>query len=246
RSKKNLVFSISFDSKPKNFPKEIILKIFRTANAYKEYNTLQKLASQDIFLPKILFFKEPYLILEKINGINLCDFINNNLKNIAKLKELEPYIYDRIIFSVKKLAGWIAQLHKQNILEHHDITKVIVLNKGDTRLKDFIINEQDDEVYGFDFEDSYEGDHLDDLAWICCALLDTNPGIFELNVPRHKIELINAFLKEYYRINKLFPFNFEYFAKKLIENLNIVIRRRNLSFGEISKEAILSNISEKI
>ena len=63
--------------------------------------------------------------------------------------------------------------------------------------------------------------------------------------PIHKTELINIFLKEYFRINYHFQFSFQYFAEKLIENLNIVIERRSLEFGPVSKDSILKNISKE-
>ncbi len=244
KSKKNFVYDLIFTKKPKNFPKELILKIFRTENAEHEYNIYKRLEKQNISIPKVLFFNNPYLLLEKVKGINLCDVINNNLINKIKLDELNPSVLDLLVLSIHKLAAWIAHLHSQNIVNKTDPSNIIVLNKGDTRLRDFIIDISNETVYGFDFEDAYEGNYLDDLVWICCALLDTDPGIFEMFEPVHKTELINIFLKEYFRINTNFQFSFQYFAEKLIENLNIVIERRSLEFGPVSKDSILQNISK--
>ena len=244
KSKKNFVYDLVFTKKPKNYPKELILKIFRTENAENEYNTYKKLEKQGLSIPKILFFNTPYLLLEKVKGINLCDVINDNLINKIKLDELNPSVLDLVVLSIHKLAAWIAQLHSQNIVNKTDPSNIIVLNKGDTRLRDFIMDITNETIYGFDFEESYEGNYLDDLAWICCALLDTDPGLFEMFEPKHKTELINIFLKEYFQINTDFQFSFQYFAEKLIENLNIVIERRNLEFGPVSKNSILKNISK--
>ncbi len=243
KSKKNFVYDLIFNKKPKRFPKEVILKVFRTDYAENEYNTYKKLEKQNLSIPKVLFYENPYLILEKVNGINLCDVINNNLVNKIKLDELNPSVLDLVVLSIHKLAAWIARLHSQNIVNKSDSSKIIVLNKGDTRLRDFIIDISNETIYGFDFEESYEGNYLDDLAWICCAILDTDPGIFEMFEPIHKTELINIFLKEYFRINPDFQFSFQYFAEQLIENLNIVIERRSLEFGPVSKNSILKNIS---
>ena len=243
-SKKNFVFDLVFEKKPIGFPKEVVIKIFRTDNVEREYKTLKKLYQQEMLVPNIIIFKKPYIVLEKIEGKNLCDIINENLEDesITKLDDLKKYVKDRIVFSIKKIASWLAQLHKQNILSKSVFADIIVLNKGDTRLRDFIISSSNDECYGFDFEDSYDGNHIDDIAWICCALLDTNPGIFELGAPQHKIELINLFLKAYYSINRDFKFNFSYFAEKLIENLNIVIERREIDLSPLSKANILKTI----
>lgn len=244
KSKKNSVYHIIFKKKPAGFPKEVVVKRFNTSNAEREHDALVKLIQQSLFVPKVIFFKAPYLILEKIEGDNLCDSINDTVAHISKLNELDAYSRDRLLFSIKKLSNWIAQLHKHNILSYDMLTDVIVLNKGDTILRDFVLSSANDEVYGFDFEECYEGNHIDDLAWICCSLLDTTPGILDepdLSVLGLKIDLINTFLAEYYRINKKFKFNFNYFAEKLLENLNIVIERR-ASFGIIDKQKILRNL----
>jgi len=50
-------------------------------------------------------------------------------------------------------------------------------------------------------------------------------------------------LEEYFRINVNFQFSFDYFVDQLIENLNIVIKRRSLTVGPINKESIFKNIS---
>lgn len=245
-SKKNIVYEIKFEKKPNKFPKEAILKLYRTNFAEKEYNALKKLEKQGLTVPKVLFYKKSYIILKKINGVNLCDFINKNLGDITILNDLNAKIRNNIIFSVKKLAEWIARLHNQNVINKQDSIEIITLNKGDTRLRNFIFDISNQIIYGIDFEETYEGNYHNDLAWICCSLLDTNPGIFEMVEPTPKIELINIFLKEYYLLNDEFHFSFNYFAERLIENLNIVIKRRNLRLSKVNKKAILKNISTQL
>ena len=241
-SKKNQVYELIFKVKPKSFPKVLILKLFRTEYAEKEYKALKKLKKQALSVPKVLFYKKPYILLEKLKGANLCDFINDPLKKVRSLSELDEKTHTKIISSIKKLAGWLAKLHKQNIINDKDPFQIIVFNKGDTRLRDFIYNSSRKLIYGMDFEESYEGHHLDDIAWICCSLIDTDPGIFQMVEPIHKIELINIFLQEYFRINDNFQFSFEYLAERLIENLNTVINRRSIKYGPINKDTILKNI----
>jgi hypothetical protein len=185
------------------------------------------------------------LILEKLEGVNLCDFINNKLKKVENFDDLESIIREKIINSVEKLANWLAEFHDKNMAYKPETSESIVLNKGDTRLRDFIYNESLEVVYGTDFEDSYKGNHLDDIAWVCCSLLDTNPGIFELNEPKIKIELINLFLKAYYQNNPNFHFDFNYFTEHLIENLNIVMRRRNINLN-LDKSHFIEDISREI
>ena len=245
-SKKNIVYELDFKVKPKRFPKVVILKLFRTDFAEKEYNALTKLEKQGLAVPKVFFFSKPYIILKKLNGHNLCDFINENLINITSLDELDSKIRNEMIISVEKLAEWIAKLHKQNIIINQDSSQTIVFNKGDTRLRDFIYDSSKKIIYGIDFEESYEGNHLDDLSWICCSFIDTDPGIFQMLEPTHKIELINVFLEKYYHINDRFHFDFDYFADQLIEFLNIVIKRRSLSLSPVRKNVILGKIGKEL
>jgi len=246
KSRKNTVINLIFDKKPQDFPKEFVIKIFRTKNIVSENNILIRLRNQNFHVPKIFSLKKPYLLLEKVKGVNLCDFINDNLKNTEKLDDLDSDLKNQIISSIKNLAEWLAQLHKKNIVRKRRSEEIFVLNKGDTRLRDFIIDNVKDVLYGVDFEDSYEGNHMDDLAWICCSLLDTSPGLFDMDEPKHKIDLINVFLKRYYQINSSFQFDFNYFTEKIIGHLNIVIERRNLPFGPIRTSSFIEDISKEI
>ncbi|MDX1798511.1 MAG: lipopolysaccharide kinase InaA family protein [Candidatus Lokiarchaeia archaeon] len=246
-SKKNSVINVMFEKKPSKLPKEVVIKIFHTKNIAHEINILNRLKNQNFHVPRILFFQNPYLILEKVKGINLCDFINEKLKGKESLDELETNVKNEIIKSIEKLAEFLAQFHEKNFVrKRYKVKKKYVLCKGDTRLRDFIFNSEDGILYAVDFEDSYEGNHLDDLAWICTSLLDTDPGLFEMEEPKHKMELINIFLRNYYQNNIRFPFKFNYLAEKIIENLNIVIERRNLPFGTVSKDKFIENISKEI
>ncbi len=245
-SKKNAVVNLTFNKKPLNFPKEFIIKIFNTQNIVHEYNILIRLRNQNFHVPNILLLKKSYLVLEKVNGVNLCDFINENLKKVECLEDLDLDLRNKMIQSIEKLAEWLSLLHEKNIVRKKELSELFVLNKGDTRLKDFIIDFSNETLYGVDFEDAYEGSHIDDLAWICCSLLDTDPGIFEMEEPKHKIDLINIFLKKYYHTSSSFQFDFNYLAEKIIEDLNTVIVRRGIPFGLISKAKFIEDISKEI
>jgi tRNA A-37 threonylcarbamoyl transferase component Bud32 len=247
KSKKNEVIEVIFNHKPSKLPKEIIIKIFRTKNIATEINILNRLKNQKFNVPSVLFFRKPYLLLEKVNGTNLCDYINDKLKGTRSLGELDFNVKTQVITSVERLAEFLAKLHEKNFVrKHYKAEKKYVLCKGDTRLRDFIYNDKEEILYAVDFEDAYEGNHLDDIAAICGSILDTDPGLFEMKEPKHKIDLINIFLKKYYRTNPKFPFIFNYLAEKLIENLNMVIERRNLPYGTVSKEKIFEDISKEI
>lgn len=245
-SKKNTVFHIIFNTEPLEFPKEFIIKMFKTKNIVSENNILIRLKNQNFHVPTVLKLKKPYLLLEKVEGITLCDFINDNLKDKRRLEDLDSKVKTQIIYSIEKLAEWLAQLHRKNTVRKRRSDELFVLNKGDTRLRDFIIDHSRDIMYGVDFEDSYEGNHIDDLAWVCCSLLDTSPGLFDMDDPKHKIDLINIFLRRYYRTNPDFHFDFNYFTEKMIGHLNIVIERRNLPFGPIRTTSFIEDISKEI
>ncbi|MHA1150451.1 MAG: RIO1 family regulatory kinase/ATPase domain-containing protein [Promethearchaeota archaeon] len=242
KSKKNIVLGIIFDKKVNPNKEDMVVKIFKTDNADNEFHSLLRLLEQNHSVPRLIDYNKPFLLMEMIQGKNLCDYINDKLVNVKHLEELESKARQKMILSVKMLAQWLARVHKTNIILDPKFSTFNVRNKGDPRLRDFIINFTTGELYGVDFEDSYEGNHIDDIAGICCSLLDTNPGLFEMEVPHHKIELIKEFLNEYYRINKDFKFNFKYFANRLIENLNTVIERREVGYGMISKQSILKKL----
>ncbi|MHA1670215.1 MAG: hypothetical protein ACTSV5_06500, partial [Promethearchaeota archaeon] len=204
-----------------------------------------QLNKQEICVPKILFYKQPFLILEKVEGMNLCDYINEKLRNTEDLSELDKIHKEDILTSIEKLALWLGNFHSLNVISKNNPNEIIVLNKGDTRLRDFIYDSNEGTIFGMDFEDSYEGNHIDDIAWICCSLLDTKPGIFEMNHPKHKIDLINFFLKSYYKNNTNFKFNFYYFTERLIENLNIVMSRRHINMS-LNKENFIKEFSKEL
>jgi len=245
-SKKNIVVSLTFLEQQDNLPRELIIKIFKSPIANKEFKILNLLFQNGINVPRVLKYDDPYLIMEKINGINVCDALNIPLINKKSLDDLDNDVKENLYRIINKLAIWLNDFHSKNMPDktsekEHDL----VLDKGDTRLRDFIYQEKNDVIFGVDFEDSYYGNHIDDLAWICCSMLDTTPGIFELEVPLHKMELINYFLKQYYNKSKNFSFDFQYFAEKLIENLNLVMKRRQINLI-LNKNTILRNILKDI
>ena len=242
RSKKNSVVKVIFNRPTDHFPKNIVIKIYRAPNAQKEYSELIKLKNQELTVPRVLFFRNGFLILNYIEGENLCDFINHKLIGVQDIYLLDETNRKKIEDALLKLAEWLGNLHINNMISKEDIS---VLNKGDTRLRDFIFNTETGQIHGTDFEETYVGNPIDDLAWVCCSLLDTNPGVFEMNDPRPKIDLINYFLKSYYEMNPGFEFNFTYFAERLIEDLNEVMRRRNLQMS-LNKNSFIKEISREL
>ena len=62
KSKKNLVYDIEFLEKPELLPKSIVVKYFKTENAEREYNLLEKLKDQNIFIPEIVLFRDQSIL----------------------------------------------------------------------------------------------------------------------------------------------------------------------------------------
>ncbi len=239
-SKKNEVYAITLKKPINNLPESFVVKLIKSDNSSIEVANIKKLKNSSLAIPKILYHTESLLIFDKIEGENMCDFINDNLNGIDDLNELNPKMYEQITLSTKQLANWLSTLH-QYTRKDIDSGGFEVLNKGDTRLRDFIFNLSSNQVFGLDFEESYYGNYIDDLAWLSCSLLDTKPGIFEKEQPRPKIELINIFLTQYFKNLQKLKFDFNYFAEKLIEDLNIVIERRELDVS-IRKTSVLDKI----
>ncbi|TFF97940.1 MAG: hypothetical protein EU547_02960 [Promethearchaeota archaeon] len=248
KSKRNEVYEIRFKNPKKNIPQKVILKRFIANTFDKEISTLKKLKAQNLSVPSILSYKKPYLILQKIEGKNLCDFINLKLTSTNRLSKIPPKPRDQLVSSIKLLAEWFAIFHKKNIWDSGNSKERIVLNKGDVRLRDFLIKPANDKVYGVDFENVYRGNYLEDLSGICCSLLDTNPGIFEISEPYHKIDLIILFLKEYHRINIDFIsfFDFETFSDLLLKQIDKVSKRRNLKKMDSNWEEIITKIQNSV
>jgi len=87
--------------------KEFILRIYREENgekARKEFLTLKYLREQNMPVPFVYYFEEknnifqkPFLIMEKINGINASCFLNNE---------------ENALFIVEEMAKCLANIHK--------------------------------------------------------------------------------------------------------------------------------------
>ncbi|MEJ2250626.1 MAG: hypothetical protein P8Y97_13365, partial [Candidatus Lokiarchaeota archaeon] len=88
--KRNLVYEVEFLKEPLDLPQKFVLKIYKNRHGVNEYNTLSQLYKRGINVPRVIHFEPPlYLLLEKINGINFTDFINNTLLGSLSLDEIE-------------------------------------------------------------------------------------------------------------------------------------------------------------
>ncbi len=221
---KNLIFLISLKN-PQTLPEEIIIKKISTKSFITEHKNLISNYQKGILVPKIFAFKKPYILMEKIDGLNLCDLLNDDLDNST---ENSIYIVKKEIF--EKLAEWLYQYHEINITTEKK-SQILVRNKGDLRLKNFIYHEK--KIYGIDFENVYEGIPENDIAEVIVSIITTSPGdIFRDELLEFKINLILDFLLRYMKINTKFIISNNEIVKCLYSHLKIVAKRRHVEYNE--------------
>jgi len=224
KSRKNLIFSISLKN-PQTLPKEIIIKKFSTESFNTEYKNLISNFQKGILVPKIFAFKKPYILMEKIDGLNLCDLLNDDLDNST---ENSIYLVKKEIF--EKLAEWLYNYHEINITSEKE-SQILVRNKGDLRLKNFLYYEK--KIYGIDFENVYEGIPENDIAEVIVSIITTSPGdIFRDKLLKFKLNLIFDFLLRYMKINTKFIISNNEIVKCLYSHLKIVAKRRHVEYNE--------------
>jgi len=221
---KNLIFLISLKN-PQTLPEEIIIKKISTKSFITEHENLISNYQKGILVPKIFAFKKPYILMEKIDGFNLCDLLNDDLDNST---ENSIYIVKKEIF--EKLAEWLYQYHEINITTEKK-SQILVRNKGDLRLKNFIYHEK--KIYGIDFENVYEGIPENDIAEVIVSIITTSPGdIFRDELLEFKINLILDFLLRYMKINTKFIISNNEIVKCLYSHLKIAAKRRHVEYNE--------------
>lgn len=221
---KNLIFLISLKN-PQTLPEEIIIKKISTKSFITEHENLISNYQKGILVPKIFAFKKPYILMEKIDGFNLCDLLNDDLDNST---ENSIYSVKKEIF--EKLAEWLYQYHEINITTEKK-SQILVRNKGDLRLKNFIYHEK--KIYGIDFENVYEGIPENDIAEVIVSIITTSPGdIFRDKLLEFKTNLILDFLLRYMKINTKFIISNNEIVKCLYSHLKIVAKRRHVEYNE--------------
>ena len=163
KSKKNIVFSLTISSTGTKIH-TVVAKMFIAGQFTNELDILKTSWTQDLAVPQVLEARDGVILMEFIPGETFVDRINYTF---------EPHLIDR-------LAEWYYNYHKV----HGKI-------KGDSRLRNFILNE--DKIYGVDFEESYEDHWMIDIAGVCASLLDTDP-IFDLRKQRLSWRFLEKYL----------------------------------------------------
>ncbi len=238
KARKNFVILITLNN-PKFFPKEIVVKKISSKNFKIEVENLTSNYQNGILVPKILAYKKPYIIMERIEGLNLCDILNEDLENII---DNEDYLVKKGIF--EKLADWLKGYHETNIVAENG-DQILVINKGDLRLKNFIFHEK--KIYGIDFENVHEGIPENDIAEIIISIITTNPGdIFQSQLLEFKLNLIYDFLLRYLSANTKFFISYNKLINAMYNYLRIVAKRRHINYVEEDLNKKMKNLLKKI
>ncbi len=174
-SKKNTVAYVTIDDKPR------VIKWFVPGFKRQmkiEYNILKK-GSTKINIPVIHEIDEENnaIIMSYINGINLCDILNDEKTETTEKEKL-----------IHLLAEWFKDFH--NFFKTQEQFTI----RGDSILRNFIYT---DRIWGVDFEESRIGKPIEDIAGICSSILTTDPMFtFEKN------RLCDLFIKSYLKLTQ--------------------------------------------
>lgn len=174
KSKKNNNFLTMIDNQL------YVLKIYSPdfqSNAETEFKVLTKAYNAGVLVPKpIEYWPNKAILTQYIKGDNLCDVFNKNISPAYGIA----------------LAHWYASYHK--ITKN---SKSMVLLKGDSILKNFIVTDEDiyvnrGSINGIDFEEAHYGDPALDIGQICASILNTDP-MFTVS----KVVICNDLIKTY-------------------------------------------------
>jgi tRNA A-37 threonylcarbamoyl transferase component Bud32 len=153
----------------------IVAKFYHQPGIAHETSVLQEAATKEVPVPQLIGTTSNVLLMEYIEGPNLCDLINANPRTK----------YGRL------LANWLINFQNAFQVDQHS-----VLVKGDARLRNFLLREN--QVVGVDFEESYVGSYDDDLIELCASILDTDP-LFT----KKKFQLCNTIIRSYARQRRI-------------------------------------------
>jgi len=151
-SRRNEVLHIAGCLQSDGAPRSLVAKWFRQPGIANEATVLRDAYERQVPVPRILGTTAEVLLMEFIEGPNLCDVLTST----------PSPRYGRL------LGTWLAQYHTA-----FQRSGDLVLAKGDARIRNFIC--ADTNLVGVDFEESCIGSYLDDLASACASILDTTP-----------------------------------------------------------------------
>jgi len=165
-SKKNRVFHV------KTVCGDAVLKLFVTGNASNEFNVLKETYHLRLNVPEPYTLFDNLLFMEYVEGLNMCDVLNDSLQAVHAVK----------------LAEWFTNFHE--VFRKDGVTLV----KSDAILKNFLKTERG--IIGLDFEFAHLGNPVEDIGEMCAHILDTNP----MFTPE-KYNLCRVFSETYHKLS---------------------------------------------
>ncbi len=158
RSRKNRVFRVMYNGRLQ------IAKVYPSARsdvASEEFLLLGKCRELGLRVPMPVELVGSTIVMTYLEGPNVADvadrFLSDEANSGAK-PEMSP---DQM---ADGLADWLASFHKAFGFS---------LCRGDTILRNFLQTEG--KIYGLDFEETHNGDTIDDLGEICANVLGMRP-----------------------------------------------------------------------
>jgi len=225
KSKKNDVFLLNLKNSPFAHHDKVIFKKYNTAFSLNEEEILTKLYCSKVSVPKILKKDKKFLVLEYIDGQNLCDVVNSTL---------DPKY-------IRMLAQWLANFHQTFSSGNGQVTL-----RGDSRLRNFVI--KDDKIFGIDFEESEKGYFVKDVAEMAGSIFDTHPGLENPLFFPTKLKFISEFLKAYVATRNNPKINdelHEHFVPFFIQTLKETADRRKY-WDNVEISNILQTLFQKL
>ncbi len=133
----------------------------------KELDLLRRCEEKGIAVPEVLESSEDTLILEYIPGESCKELYDTTIGD-EKKKEI-----------LSEIADWLSRFHTS-----------FEERRGDSILANFILSE--DKIYGIDFEEAEENDHLRDVGDLCASILRLRPAFTE-----KRFSMVDHFIEMY-------------------------------------------------
>lgn len=152
KSKKNTVSLIHLHGQ------KYVLKMYSLGmkkNMVNEYCNLKSLDSVNTPTVFEADFQNRYLLMNYIQGENVCGLINDETVSIQEKSRM-----------INLLAKWFYKLHQNEKINSR------CLIHGDATLRNFIFHKT---IFGLDFEESHINNPIHDISNLCASILTTEP-----------------------------------------------------------------------
>lgn len=170
-SRRNIVLHVTGTFRSTHRTVDVVAKWFKHSGIGHEAQVLRDAYTRKVPVPRVIGSTVHVLLLQFLRGENLCDLITYHPEERYGVL----------------LGQWLGQYHEAFQRSSESET---VLLKGDARIRNFIYDGS--HLFGVDFEESYTGHYLRDLACTCASILDTDP-LFTTE----KLRLCRALLSTY-------------------------------------------------